>query len=384
MRVAFDTNVLLSEIDDCKKILGKLIENESPEVKIAVDVGGLIEAEYMEESEKRQDRSILQDVTRLILSNAGVNDPYVERLDSNLLDQLPNSECTHLNPLQGPGCHLLKPAERALLGIGHKYGHDAYVYLLGKATGDVQRCYTNHYDEVCNHVLKDNAQARETLDELLDKPCPETYAALSAILNALNRNNAPREDERHDFKLQLDQTVFEKLPQTICAMLNKDGGYIFLGVSEKPYEVRGFYWKEVGAADEDGVVLQIVSKINDSIDPPPGDRVRVSWIKRVPANALPACAKRLDDQWVPRCDGPSTCAEHPSCKILIVIRVLPKPKSALCYRRNRAKKDKDKGVFVRCGSSDRRLEKCCRADCDCQVWLDAQQMKDVAGVRKSK
>src|SRR2546423_11241033 len=110
--IAFDTNVLLKESDDCLDFIYEILENTPPRFKIAVDCDNHILSEYesiYEEQVKELKKKpsgyltdlILGQVISLITKSAGAEDAYVAWLDA----EFPSRERKeHLTKLATLGC----------------------------------------------------------------------------------------------------------------------------------------------------------------------------------------------------------------------------------------------------------------------------------------
>lgn len=321
INVVFDTNVLITEHRDCKEFVSELIaelknsDPTCPSIKLALDEEGEIRREYREQLYLLSERGEIPRTLNL-------------RRLYELIQRLPRSD--HRNPRGGLIAEVtgLPPSEEfaflsskkcdrqiepAMFGIVFNF-HSlpdpkyTFVYLTEDfhLSGGVPRGYPNELRDIRSRYLSKNDAIRELLKTLLDSgPRPETWGVVSRILSAVRAcGNVPLEGERHEFKGTvihhekitdtkvdtgiLSDEVWEDMPKTVCSMLNKGGGYIFLGVREKPtFEVTGFTWNQHGKTEEE-VQQKLVNKLRDNIFPFDPEKVKVYIVKNILSSTVPA------------------------------------------------------------------------------------------------
>jgi Schlafen, AlbA_2 len=278
--VVFDTNTLLSEHDDCIDFVREFTAFFPPRFRIALDSSGYIEQDYSRAlaeglssgSDYIKDSTLFH-LTTMIEQMKGRDNPYVVWLDINLAKE---DEAY----LESIGCG--RPIEKALFGIAKTYPTDVYVALPGKAPFG-NRGYTARYSEIQSRFLFNNYNVRESLTRILrDSRCPEDYEALKRLLGTVAQYKVVQEGERNEYKRELNDDVRKDLPIEACGMLNKDGGYIFIGVEQSggDFEIKGFKWAyKAGLIWKDKTEQSIVSTIVDSIFPSPAKKVLAKVIE---------------------------------------------------------------------------------------------------------
>jgi len=363
MQVVFDTNALVTVHSGFRRFVGLLIRELTdtdgrPVFKLTVDQAGEILGEYNEVSKRLRDEgsadryTILGQVCQFITNNRGTN--LVAESDGNLLP-------LELADLPA-GCRL--PIEPSMFGIAHHaYAQPepepTFVYWLDDLCGYQPRGYPAHHNFIRTRYLPHNEQARQWLEILVaDGSPPDTWNDMNKMLDAIKACGEPQEGERHEFKGTppgselvspalvgvLSEKVLDELPSTVCAMLNKRGGTIFLGVDQKPnYAITGFKWASLGS-DPDAARLKIESKLRSQdnglgITSYPDERISVEIVKRIPTGQLG------DD------------------RMIVVVHVnRPKPEEARYCAKARKNGKVYKGIWIRSGSQS-QLQKACAADC---------------------
>jgi len=234
------------------------------------------------------------------------------------------------------------PIEPSIFGILNEKPEETYAYLAEGLFLEVPRGYCPTVpDEIASRFLQKNRHTRELLKTLIDDgPPPDTWPVVEKILEAIKGcGGEPLEGECHEYKGTekvkkdgvlidtgvISQNVFDDLPKTVCSMLNKRGGYIFLGIEEKPsFKVVGITWEK----SEDANQTRVVSKIKDVIRGFPAHKVDHHIVKKIPPEVLP-----------------------PN-KMLIVIHVRRKAQKEPFYRATgkEGKTEHKDAIWSRCGS----------------------------------
>lgn len=267
MKVAFDTNVLLHGEHTCRRIIDKMIDTDPPVIKLALDLTGHLEREYQEAADEDPE----SDLARVYYQFLNERDVYVDNVDGSL----PSDGHTFFtNDLSCP--HEVEPA---LFGIGYSNPNDVYVYSQSAwRGGHKSRCYPSQYAALERKYLPNNYRLHEILFRVLaDSGCPSDYAALCTLIEADKAKVQRGEDSRCEYKVMLDQNVVDKIPRTACAMLNAEGGYILIGVSDDR-QIKGFQ----GSTRKGGDVDAINNKIIDSITPKPAGLFFINEVKNIP------------------------------------------------------------------------------------------------------
>lgn len=343
MRVVFDTNVLMSTNPDCEEFVARLLKEfaewDEPVFKIALDAEGRLRQEY-----EKQFYTLADIDPSERNSNLGELCSYFSRVsepDANKITlvsgQMPRRD---KKLLRKRGCG--SRVEHSLFGVARKKPRETYLYLAEGLSLKVPRGYSSGIpSDVRSRLLSKNNHAREVLKTLIeDGPPPDTWQIVEKILAAIKGcGGEPLEGECHEFKSThkcmkdevlvdtgiISQNVFDDLPKTVCSMLNKRGGYIFLGIEEKPsFNVVGITWDK----SEDANQTKIVSKLKDAIQNFPAHKVDHHIVKNIPVCVLPAN------------------------KMLIVIHVRRKAQKDPFYRATgkEGKTKHENAVWLRCGS----------------------------------
>jgi hypothetical protein len=284
--VAFDTNMLLDKADDCERYIEEFTA-PSPRFKLALDSRGLIKREYQEEFDKLLtsgecflNDSLLGHLLDMIDRFEGDKSPvtYLEA-------RLPKRERRWLKNLS---CR--RQIELTLFSIAKNYPGSACVFLTEGLIGRSRaRGYPHHYAAIRRRYLKNNSQVKISLDRIIhDSRCPTDHESLEKILGA----DRKKWDEhvRCEFKQMYSQKEGAQLAKEVCGMLNNDGGYIFIGITDPKREqkVIGFdraYKNGIRSSSE--VIDAMGNVISDSVHPLPAKKVELREV-RIPENILDA------------------------------------------------------------------------------------------------
>lgn len=332
--IAFDTNMLVGKEGDCERYVAELA-TPSPRFKLALDKRGFIKDEYQEEetifikSAKASGKGMWGDsplsrLLQMIDLFSGDKSPVVH-LDASL----PDLEMEFLKELK---CH--QEIEPTLFGMGKKYSGSVYVMLTGRLKGRRARGYPDNYNIIRDRYLQKNQQVKDSLDRILhDSPCPSDYKSLKRILDKAKW----KEDERHEFKLIYNKDTRTKLAKEVCGFLNREGGYIFIGITDPPdAQLTGFDWQYDGdgISSSSGRKDAMVDFISTCIHPLP-TKIVVREVD-VPASHL----------------IPHETTEDLSPERLMVIAIYaPKGAESYCFY------DKDRTKWVNC----KRIDSICKA-----------------------
>jgi hypothetical protein len=364
IQIVFDTNVLLTELHGCKEFASQLIgelsnsDSAKPAIRLTLDKEGWIRREYSEQLRRLEQSGQAARASNLrrlfeFISRMPTNDGNPqEGLIAEVVGSPPSDELAFLST---KGCdRQIEPAMFGIVFNSHRSREPKYTFVNimedTHLVGGLNRGYPNVLPEIRERYLSKNDHLRELLKSLLvEGPRPESWQIVDRILSAARAcGNVPLEGERHEFKgTMIDHNmgtgksldtgrfsshVFEDLPKTLSSMLNKDGGYIFLGVREKPtFEVCGFAWAALGR-NEDEVQQRITNKLRDNIFPFEPEKVRVYIVKNIPSSIL----------------------AHD--KMLVAIQVLRKDPDEDPYRANgftgkgKGKTQHKRAIWSRCGS----------------------------------
>jgi hypothetical protein len=239
-------------------------------IQLALDLTGHLEGEYGQTvNEFVSDEDYESDLAILYHQILEERDAYVTSVASALPDDgrafFKNLGCAH-------------DVEPALFGLGYS-NSDVYVYSQSGWTGGLKpRCYPSQYAPLEKKYLPNNYNLHKSLNRLLaDHGCPSDWASLCRLLKANHARAHRPEGYRCEYKVTLDQNVFDKLPRTTCAMLNADGGYIFIGVSDDR-RVVGFNEN----VDEDA----INNKILGTIAPKPTGLFFITTVGDIPTEVV--------------------------------------------------------------------------------------------------
>jgi hypothetical protein len=282
MNIAFDTNVLLNEDEWCIRIVEKLFETDRPLFKLAMDDTRQLDEEYLRYEHLATEGTVLQKILQCIALDA---DEYVARLNRKLY----KSEKKRLKRLPCKSC--VRPTESTLIGMARR-NKNTWVYLCGKHPSPIRRGYAHCRNKIRDEYLN-NRKLQSTLNLLLDDfPLPDNCDDLAFILNRLSFSGDPTELERFECKRQLSEFLLEgqssgdndRFPKTVCAMLNKRGGYIFIGVEDGTFEITGFErsdkWKSVDDA------LQVLQAKIGVIEPNATEWVTPTPVKGIKDNKI--------------------------------------------------------------------------------------------------
>jgi hypothetical protein len=299
MQVVFDTNVLISSNPDTKDFVGQLMHelsrSDDPLFKVVLDSERAIQNEYREkldqllkagEITRRSPLSRLYSQIRRMPSLGG-NKHFI-KVSGELTDP---ADREFLRRRRAD-----RPIEPSLFGVLRNSGRPkhTYVYLTGDYHGRFARGYPNCYKDICSHFLTYNNHARQLLKALLvNGRCPDTWEQMNGILEAIRVCGKPLEGERHEFKSTLDDQVYDDIPKTVCSLLNKDGGIIFIGIDEtQDYQITGIPWQ---TCQLDGRSSRSVQELYDrvenkvrTVDPYSAEKIRVEVVKEIPASVMPA------------------------------------------------------------------------------------------------
>jgi hypothetical protein len=297
MQVVFDTNVLISQNPDTKDFVGQLMHefsrSDSPLFKVVLDSERAIQDEYkakLDQLMKTGEITRQSPLHRLYsqirrMASLSSNKHFI-KVSGTLTDQ------TDIDFLRQ--CNAVQPIEPSLFGVLRNSPQPklTYVYLMGDSQGRFNRGYPCCYADIRSRFLTYNDYARELLKALLfNGRCPDTWAHMNSVLEAIRVCGKPLEGERHEFKSTLDDAVYDDLPKTVCSLLNKDGGVIFLGVDETSnYQITGIPWQ---SCQLDGRSSQSAQELYDrvenkvrTVDPYPAEKIRIEVVKGIPANVM--------------------------------------------------------------------------------------------------
>ncbi len=303
MRVVFDTNVLMTGFPDCEEFVNRLLDEfakwDDPVFKIALDVEGKIVEEYKTKFYEMTARDPLKR-----RSNLGKLYEYLRRVSDGGSSKivLVKSELADDDKdlLDEKGCG--NPIEPSIFGIVSEKPEETYAYLANGLSLEVPRGYCSTvYNEIASRFLHKNQHTRELLKTLIeDGPPPDTWPVVKKILEAIKAcGGQPLEGECHEFKGTIKENhgavdtgvlnrpdVLGKLPKTVCSMLNKRGGYIFLGIDGEPnFKVTGFIkWDD----SEDVVQRDIENTLVDNFQSFPALKVDVHIVKNIPPSVISA------------------------------------------------------------------------------------------------
>jgi hypothetical protein len=275
MKIAFDTNMLLSGMAHCRQVVKKLIDTYPQVLKIALDNSGHLENEYEAYLSQHSDllgESDLAIVYSLICSE---RDAFVTEVDCTL----PQPDLDYFRQQLQCG-HEVEPA---LFGIAKNNPNDTFVLLAARLSGAIGRCYTKHYMELERRYIPNHDKLHSSLaSTLADRPCPTDYQSLLVLIEACKNRGKSTEDERCEFKREISRTVLKSLPTKVCSMLRKEGGYILIGVADDG-KVTGFE-----APNGPGKAIeQISSNVIDSITPNAAEFISINQVRNIPIEIIP-------------------------------------------------------------------------------------------------
>ena len=314
MQIVFDTNVLLAESPEIKEFVTEVITeiihyNPHPGeplngLTIAIDEEGEIFKEYQQTFYDLYSKGAIDRISPL-----GLIYEHIKRNQSSTQHQpgpvikLKSAfgKTSDLEFLVDNSCGL--PIEPSMFGIVVNYPKSTYVFHMGNFQGIKPRGYPAIYNQIRHRYLQYNEYTRILLKTLIeDGPFPGHYNGLSRLLEAIRVCGAPLEGERYEFKGTvikhnkdtneridtgvLSNSVLEDLPKTVCSMLNKNGGYIFLGVREKPnFEITGFNCTEQNSSADD-IQKEIEHRLSSHIFPYDSQKIIIDFVKGIPTPTL--------------------------------------------------------------------------------------------------
>ncbi|MCI0389629.1 MAG: ATP-binding protein [Acidobacteria bacterium] len=275
--IAFDTNMLLDMSGDCMRYVEELAA-PFPRFKLALDSRGLIKKEYEREYDKllRAREGLLNDsILAQLLNIIDRDESHVVCLEA----RFPKREKRSLKHLS---CR--RQIELTLFSIAKHYPGSACVLLTESLHGRIPRGYPNNYPTIRSRYLKNNYRVQTSLDRIVhDSRCPTDYESLEKILGADRRKWD--EHKRCEFKQMYSKNGGVQLGKEVCGMLNNDGGYIFIGITDPKREqkITGFDWAYKGGIRSSSEVRDAMENvISDCIHPIPAKKVelREVWIPK--------------------------------------------------------------------------------------------------------
>lgn len=277
MMLVFDTNVFLqSDVNRWELIERFPTPSSPPEFLVAVDDGGLIEDEYLEQAIVADPESPIRIATERILDGTGF---FVVRKSSTISGELSKR-------LHKYSC--TKPIEPQLFGVAHSTRDSILVCANDPDTLPILREYMK--PGVLNQIQHGGvgpvvSSLKETL-KIIRMPrerSPETLDELHSFLS--KQSLGPLKNEEREFIEfknpevdYLSQELLQKTVRAVCGMLNSRDGWVFIGIDDHTGKIDPFpprYKNRSRPLSLDGLSKNILEEI-DRICPQPGKLVN-TW-----------------------------------------------------------------------------------------------------------
>jgi hypothetical protein len=237
MMVVLDTNVFLQEKDrSCLRIVEILLETYPEYIQLALDADRTIEDEYdrYRTTMSLEGQELIQKVMDRIIDFSNFSPRF---------DAKPAPD--HLGALERLKCH--EPVQPALLCLTFAPTDPLLIYTANAREG-ITRAYSNPetLKELYSAGLVRNCLSADEAKALLSRHSERHPTTRQELEKLLDDHRVCGRREEHSFleckgpRSVLTARMTKDIAKAVCAMLNTNGGWIFVGVRDSDKMVVGF------------------------------------------------------------------------------------------------------------------------------------------------